>query len=178
MANETPLTRGFPSLSHLTREDVEDLLSDQAYFDAIFHSLPQVKDLYQAQAELGKANESIASDNLSLQSELYKLRSDTKVVFDEAKALEARWAELQREQRDLYQRYTPQFLLLRLRHATTAQDDLSEALASSFIRSGAQTNGKDVDDFVREFRDARKVYHKRAMWGDRWTAGEVHWNED
>ena len=41
--------------------------------------------------------------NLSLQNELYKLRSDTKAVFDEAKALEARWAELRREQKELYQ---------------------------------------------------------------------------
>jgi hypothetical protein len=43
------------------REDLEDLLSDPVYFQAIFHSLNQVKALYQAQAELGLANESIAS---------------------------------------------------------------------------------------------------------------------
>jgi hypothetical protein len=101
-------------------------MADPAYFDAIFHSLPQVMELYQAQAELGQANESIASacfvacvvslmligsqeHNLSLQNDLYKLRSDTKTVFDEAKALEARWAELQREQKDLYQVRTTVF---------------------------------------------------------------------
>jgi ESCRT-I complex subunit VPS37 len=43
-----------------------------------------------------------------LQEELYKLRSETKDAFDEAKSLEARWAELQREQREVYQvRYVP-----------------------------------------------------------------------
>jgi len=42
------------------REDIEDLLTDPTYFQAIFHSLPQVKALYEAQAELGMANESIA----------------------------------------------------------------------------------------------------------------------
>jgi hypothetical protein len=41
--------------------------------------------------------------NLALQDELYKLRSETKDAFDEAKALEARWAELQREQKEVYQ---------------------------------------------------------------------------
>lgn len=42
------------------REDLEDLLADPVYFQAIFHSLQQVKALYQGQAELGMANESIA----------------------------------------------------------------------------------------------------------------------
>ncbi len=65
---------------------------------------------------------------------------------------------------------------MRLKHATTAQDELSEALASSFVHGAANvtaSNGKDVDDFVREFRESRKTYHKRVIWGDRWTAGEV-----
>jgi hypothetical protein len=41
--------------------------------------------------------------NLALQNDLYRLRSETKDAFDEAKALEARWAELQREQKEVYQ---------------------------------------------------------------------------
>lgn len=41
--------------------------------------------------------------NLALQDSLYKLREETKAAFDEAKALYARWAELQREQREVYQ---------------------------------------------------------------------------
>ncbi len=41
--------------------------------------------------------------NLALQDELYNLRSETKDAFEEAKALEARWTELQREQKEVYQ---------------------------------------------------------------------------
>jgi ESCRT-I complex subunit VPS37 len=102
------------------REDLEDMLADPAYFQAIFHSLPKVKELYKGQAELGRANGTIASaltpstcsypsymktpeQNLALQDELYKLRTETKDAFDEAKALEARWTELQREQKEVYQ---------------------------------------------------------------------------
>lgn len=66
---------------------------------------------------------------------------------------------------------------MRLKHATTAQDELSEALASSFVKSSANdsavSNGKEVDEFVKEFREQRKVYHKRVIWGDRWSAGQV-----
>jgi ESCRT-I complex subunit VPS37 len=41
--------------------------------------------------------------NLALQDGLYKLRSEAKDAFDDAKALEARWTELQREQKEVYQ---------------------------------------------------------------------------
>lgn len=43
------------------REDLEDMLADPAYFQAIFHTLSRVKELYKGQAELGRANETIAS---------------------------------------------------------------------------------------------------------------------
>ncbi len=43
------------------RDDLEDMLADPAYFQAIFHSLSEVKELYKSQAELGRANETIAS---------------------------------------------------------------------------------------------------------------------
>lgn len=85
------------------------------------------------------------------------------------------------------QRFTPQFLLMRLRHSTTAQDDASEALASSFVQqlpsniptsvSGA-SRSMEVDEFIKEFKELRKVYHKRAMWGEKWGNGQVIWREE
>jgi hypothetical protein len=35
-----------------------------------------------------------------------------------------------------------------------------------------------VEDFIRTFKAARKVYHKRAIWCERWSRGEVAWRED
>lgn len=77
---------------------------------------------------------------------------------------------------------------MRLRHSTTAQDDASEALASSFVQqlpsnngltsdSGA-SRGMEVDQFIKEFKELRKVYHKRAMWGEKWANGQVIWREE
>jgi len=165
------------------------MLNDPNYFQAIFHTLPQVKALLKPQMELGAANEELAKNNTHMQEKLFQLRSETKEAFDEAKALEARQRVLEKEQREVFQRFSPQFLLMRLRHATTAQDDASEALASAFIQSYApptssgqayqsDNNGKDVDDFVKEFKESRKVYHKRVIWGDRWGSGKVDWPTD
>lgn len=38
--------------------------------------------------------------------------------------------------------------------------------------------GRDVDEFVKEFREQRKVYHKRVMWAEQWASGKVEWRED
>lgn len=72
---------------------------------------------------------------------------------------------------------------MRLRHATTDQDDVSEALTTTFIQSsttvpgGSEANGKEVDDFVKEYRELRKTFHKRVIWGDRWAAKKVDWRD-
>jgi len=200
----------FPELSSLSREDLEDLISNPAFFHATFHSLPAVKALFHAQTELGMANESIAKRNLALQDHVYRLRAETQDAFNEAKTLQAQQKEVEREQRELYQRYSPSFLLLRLRHSTTAQDDLSESLASSFVRSqpipssssskpgsspsnmssSAQstsastptpedsTRGDVVDEFIRQFKDLRKTYHKRKIWSEQWAVDKVAWRDN
>lgn len=41
--------------------------------------------------------------NLALQEDLYRLRADTQEAFNEAKSLQARQKELEREQKELYQ---------------------------------------------------------------------------
>lgn len=77
---------------------------------------------------------------------------------------------------------------MRLRHGTTAQDDKSEALASEFIQQppnaplsapgmGTPNNGLEVDEFVREYKELRKVYHKRSIWNERWSNGQVEWSD-
>ncbi|KAF5372272.1 hypothetical protein D9757_009640 [Collybiopsis confluens] len=186
----TQLIADFPELAHLSRQDLEDLLNDSNYFQAVFNSLPRVKAMYDAQTELGNANASIANNNLALQDRLYQLRSETQDAFNEAKVLEAKWKEVEKEQRDVYQKFTPQFLLMRLRHSVTAQDDASERLATAFVQhqslsssseshSGTSTpSGKQIEDFIKEYKESRKVYHKRVIWSDRWSRGQVEWRDD
>ncbi|KAJ3561749.1 hypothetical protein NP233_g10004 [Leucocoprinus birnbaumii] len=172
----TPLLAEFPELAHLSREDLEDLLADPTFFQAIFHSLDRVKELYKSQAELGYANETIAQNNLTLQQQLYNLRSETKDAFDDAKRLEARWKELEKEQRDVYQRYTPQFLLMRLKHSITAQDDASEAVASTFVSStdNPVANNSEIDEFVKEFKKLRKNISQTASLASLLSVTSAH----
>ena len=77
----------------------------------------------------------------------------------------------------------PHFLHMRLRHSITAQDDASEALASDFIQQqdgagpNASSSATAVDDFIKQFRDLRKTYHKRVIWNEKWNNREVVWED-
>ncbi len=51
-------------------------------------------------------------------------------------------------------------------------------LNSSRTLTQSNSANPSIDEFIRTFRAARKVYHKRALWGERWTRGEVAWRED
>lgn len=37
---------------------------------------------------------------------------------------------------------------------------------------------QSLEEFIRTLKAGRKVYHKRALWCERWTRGEVAWRED
>ncbi|WWD20168.1 hypothetical protein CI109_104644 [Kwoniella shandongensis] len=41
-----------------------------------------------------------------------------------------------------------------------------------------RSQSKAIDDFIQEFKAARKTYHKRAIWAERWSRGEVAWRDD
>ena len=49
----------------------------------------------------------LAERNTSLQEPLSRTRAETQTAFDEARGLEAKWAALEREQRELYQVRSP-----------------------------------------------------------------------
>ena len=50
-----------------------------------------------------RPHRSTVENNLALQQRLYDLRTETKDAFDEAKNLEARWKELDKEQKEVFQ---------------------------------------------------------------------------
>lgn len=115
-AVQTRLTATFPQTVELSRDDLTALLGessahyqsqqsgkdlaeqraeDDAFFEAFFHSLPQVTQLYEQHASLLQANEAKASSNNELQKPLEELRTETQGLFDRAKALEAEWPRLE-----------------------------------------------------------------------------------
>ncbi|OXH31998.1 hypothetical protein J008_03398 [Cryptococcus neoformans] len=198
----TPLLQQFPSLSSYPPSFLKDLLSSPELTEAFLFTLPEVQQLAAEVERLGRENEEAAKRNLELKDQLLALRDATAQSYAHAEDLKRQWADIEKSQQTLYQRVRPSFLHLRLRHSLTAQDELSEKIASAFIegrsatnsRPGSridspapsaegllvdrQTQGRAIEDFIQEFKAARKIYHKRAIWAERWSRGEVAWRDD
>ncbi|KAL7414318.1 hypothetical protein BDY24DRAFT_386514 [Mrakia frigida] len=193
-ASTSALFQTFPQTQSLSRDDLHDLLTDEQYHQAFVSTLPAIKDKLDEIDQIERTNEELAERNLALQPALAQLRSETLAAFNHANELKARWKDIEKEQASLYQRNSPAFLHLRLRHSLAQQDDLSESIANAFIEGsradtpsleamggnggGGDKSSKALEDFVRDFKAARKVYHKRALWSERWGRGEVVWRED
>ncbi|WVO23146.1 uncharacterized protein IAS62_004491 [Cryptococcus decagattii] len=197
----TPLLQQFPSISSYPPSFLKDLLSSPELTEAFLFTLPEIQQLAAEVEKLGRENEDAARRNLELKDELSALRDATAQSYAHAEDLKRQWADIEKAQQNLYQRVRPSFLHLRLRHSLTAQDELSEKMASAFIEDKSATNsrpgsridspapsaeglpldraqGRAIEDFIQEFKAARKIYHKRAIWAERWSRGEVAWRDD
>nr|ODN95627.1 hypothetical protein L204_04168 [Cryptococcus depauperatus CBS 7855] len=182
----TLLLQHFPSLQIYPPSFLKDLLASSELTEAFLFTLPEVQQLAIEVEKLGRENEHLAAENLELRDELLALRDATAQSYAYAEGLKRQWVEIEKNQQNLYQRVRPSFLHLRLRHSLAAQEEASEKIASAFIENkptssrvqNSRSQNKTIEDFIQEFKAARKVYHKRAIWAERWSRGEVAWRDD
>jgi hypothetical protein len=65
--------------------------------------------------------------------------------------------------------------LNRYRAATTIQDHLCESLLQSLL-DGQFTTPEQLDEqFLKQYKEVRKVYHKRSIGLKKWEEGKVVW---
>lgn len=68
------------------------------------------------------------------------------------------------------QRFSQPAQLSRYRAATTVQEHLSDSLVSAFLSGEG-----DDESFLKQYREVRKVYHKRQIGLQKWDEGKVVW---
>ncbi|KAK4055892.1 hypothetical protein OIO90_003149 [Microbotryomycetes sp. JL221] len=175
------LTRDFATLQHLTQDEVQLLLNDDVMFDAVVNTLPQAMQLHQQYEQRLCRNIDIARKNDDMRPQLEQLRTETAHLFNEANELKQRWALLQQAQTEAYKRFTPANQLSRLSKATSNQEHLSEQILNQFLNSFEnhqnQTDEFQNDDeqFVKQYKQIRKIYHRRSISLEKWSKGKVVW---
>ncbi|POY73363.1 hypothetical protein BMF94_3700 [Rhodotorula taiwanensis] len=164
------LARDFPEVAQLSKDELQLLVDDAAYFDAYFHSTPQALN-YHAQLEQKlKDNIHLAQESEAMKPALNALRDETARLFHEANDLKQQAAYLTEAQLDAYRRFSQPAQLARYRAATTTQDHLSDSLVAAFL------NGQgDDESFVKQYREVRKLFHKREIGLQKWDEGKVVW---
>ncbi|KAI9013769.1 hypothetical protein CLU79DRAFT_768662 [Phycomyces nitens] len=147
----------YMAVVHTTPEQAHELLTSDYAFDLFFHSLERVQNLKSFQGELRNGNESIAHKNLSRQDGLIMLRSEVEALDEEYNRLKADFDVKEQQQQEAFSRLAASTVLTRLKAGVYECDELSESVAQSFLDGNL-----NHDEFVKQFREMRKVYHLRA----------------
>lgn len=168
-------------LSSTTRkQDLAEILSTPALLQALAHApttahpstLASTETLHTALAE----NMDLASHLRELETRLARTRAATQTLLLSTHALERQWRAKQAEMDHALSPYAPARLYQRLAAGLVEQEGVCEALEVSFLEGeegGAVAGEREVVEWVRRYRDARKGYYLRKERKERWDEGRV-----
>ncbi|CAH7669444.1 hypothetical protein PPACK8108_LOCUS4066 [Phakopsora pachyrhizi] len=168
------LSREFPEVGNLSKEDLQDLLSDPDYFQAIVTKIPEINNVLESHRGLITANQSLAENNLKLRPRLESMRDETILEFGRANELRRKFEELYNQQLELYSNFGETSSRSRLLTALHESERFSESLSNSFID---QTERIEEETFVKQFREERIKFHKLNWVSELWSSGKLDWNQ-
>ncbi|KAG0221531.1 hypothetical protein B0O80DRAFT_117825 [Mortierella sp. GBAus27b] len=158
----TPLSAESRIITGLSPEQIEEYLENPIAFDHFFDNLEVVLESRTLKREWWQGNDNVSRRNLQLEGELGELQKSTMEGYDVSMQLQKTLEEKLQQQQDALWRFKPETIQSKLRSAASESDEFSEAIAQSFLE------GKlDQDDFIRQYRELRKVYHLREMRNER-----------
>ncbi|KAJ3045230.1 Vacuolar protein sorting-associated protein 37A [Rhizophlyctis rosea] len=147
----------YPDIDSKSAEELEELLNDEIAFQIYLENLSSIKGMKQVHKELMDGNESLARRNLSKKEELESLKKTLSEQQQLFQSLRAKFDTNLKAQQDEAVRFSPTYVATKLQSAQSESDELSESIAQSFL------DGKiPADDFIKQYRDTRRVYHLRA----------------
>ena len=100
-------------------------------------------------------------------------REQTERRLLEARGLERSWRDREKEMYMVLRPFSPPALYGRLMAAVGEAEGTAQAMETSFLEGGGMEGGRDVGEFVREYRGVRKMYHLRKERKERWDEGRV-----
>ncbi|KAI8811949.1 hypothetical protein BJ742DRAFT_794284 [Cladochytrium replicatum] len=158
----------FPGLDEKTVEELEAMLSDETAFSSYFDSLLYVIEASTVESSIRSENDTIARRNLSLEPELEALKSTLREQQNVLKFQRDLFDQQLREQQQELVRFSPEYAINKLRGAVVESEDLSHSVEKSF-----RDRKIGAEDFLRQYREIRKVYHIRQAKLERAERGTV-----
>ncbi|KAI0489476.1 hypothetical protein F4859DRAFT_152286 [Xylaria cf. heliscus] len=179
-------------LEDKSKQDLAEILSNPAILQALtvsptmMHpSLVQTQDaLLAALAE----NVALAQHLGELETRLAHQRASTQAQLLSAHALDRQWRSKQADMDTALTPFSPAALYARLTQALQEQEMLCTAMEESFLEGeGTQGSGNDTSDspasdlateretvdWVRRYREARRLYYLRQERKERWNERRV-----
>ena len=154
-----PIPRDFDSvLADKTKEELEALLSDELEFLSLVHNLDIFVEINKIARSKTDETHHLAHDNLSNQDRVKSLCEEVERLQKILKEKVERFQALEQQQNSLCAPPDIKSIIRKLKEANKEAFDSSEAFAEGWVDDGAP----NVDQFMNEFVERRKLHHERA----------------
>ncbi|XP_014613434.1 PREDICTED: vacuolar protein sorting-associated protein 37B [Polistes canadensis] len=149
-------------LTHLSNEELKDILNDDSKFEDIVKDIKQFKELETEKEVLMASNRSLAEFNLSKQPDLEEGKRMLKELSEKGQRLCLSVKEKLNEIKERSGSMTVDTALDLLQAAAAEIEEESEKTAESFLAGDLE-----VDEFLEQFLSRRKLMHLRKVKVDK-----------
>lgn len=119
-------------------------------------------------------NVALASHLNDLEARLVHLRASTQAQLLSTHALERQWRQKQLDMDRALAPFSPSSLYQRLSQGVQEQEMICRALEESFLEGdGGTATEREGAEWVRKYREAKKLYYSRQERKERWDEGRV-----
>ena len=157
--------------------DLHALLQDQSLQAALLDDLntthAAVPASQQALRPIIESNLQLANSLQELESRLAQQREQTQSRLLSLRALEQQHRSKLSETEDALSSFSPMALYQRLSASVQEQDQLVRGVEDSWLEEGGMASDREVTEFVRRVRDAKKTAFLRRERKERWDEGRV-----
>lgn len=162
------------------KKDLADALASPELLSALTHSAstihPSLSASYGTLQGALDENSELAKHLQELEARLAHQRSATQAQLLGAHALERSWRAKQAAMDAALTPFAPASLYQQLAAGVNEQEQVCQALEESFLEGegdGGLASEREASEWVRRYRDARKLYYLRQERKERWDEGRV-----
>jgi len=165
-------------LEDKSKQDLSDVLAKPELLAALAHSPstthPSVAALQEPLQAALQDNISLASHLNEVEARLAHLRASAQTQLLSTHALERQWKQKQSDMDRALAPFSPSSLYQRLSQGIQEQEMVCRALEESFLEGdGGIATEREAAEWVRRYREAKKVYYSRRERKERWDEGRV-----
>ncbi|KAK0633568.1 hypothetical protein B0T14DRAFT_561154 [Immersiella caudata] len=162
------------------KQDLATILSSPALLSALTHSSstihPSLRASHTTLSSALAENISRASDLSALESHLAHQRETAQAQLLSTHALERQWRAKQASMDHALSGFAPARLYQRLGQELVEQEGVCAALEESFLEGegdGGVASERELSEWVRRYREAKKTAYLRKERKERWDEGRV-----
>ncbi|KAF2857997.1 hypothetical protein K470DRAFT_283526 [Piedraia hortae CBS 480.64] len=165
------------SVKDMSAGDLEDLLQDQSLQAALLQRTgtghPAVMASQNALRPLLETNVRVANSLEESEGKLKQQREQTQSRLLALRALEQQHRSKLAETERALRSFSPMALYQRLSAGAQEQDRLVEEIEQNWLEEGGMATDREVVDFVKRVRDAKRTAFLRRERKARWDDGRV-----